>query len=197
MSERFELIIFDTYEVLFRRSPRYLEDALVEEVDAASRELVDEERMWGRLARRYRLSPHDIEAVQDGLAAKFCKNLDVWKDLPGWAARHRLMLLHGGPAGLLARWRETYNLDQLFDSAVVAARLGVTRGDPALYARLAADAGVAPDRCLLVDDERAPVEAARDAGMEAYRYGTVYGLRALLVERSSAPARHPPENSHS
>ena len=191
MSERFELIVFDTYEVLFRRSPRYLEDPLVEEVDAASRELVDEERLWGRLARRYRLSSEDIEAVQDGLAAKFCKNLDVWQDLPEWAGHYRLMLLHSGPAGLLARWRETYGLDQLFESAVAAARLGVTRGDPALYTRLAADAGVAPDRCLLVDDERAPVEAAREAGMEAYRYGTVYGLRALLAEHSGASARHP------
>ena len=197
MSEPFELIIFDTYEVLFRRSPRYLEDPLVEEVDAASRELVDEERLWGRLARRYRLSADDIEAVQDGLAAKFCKNLDVWKDLPEWAARYRLMLLHSGPVGLLARWRETYDLDQLFESAITAGRLGFSRADPALYARLAADAGIAPVRCLLVDDERAPVEAAREAGMEAYRYGTVYGLRALLAAHSGTPAGHPSQSSES
>ena len=193
----FQLIIFDTYGVTFLHSPRYLEDPLVEEVDAASRELVDEERLWGRLARRYRLSAADIEAVQDGLAAKFCKNLDVWQDLPEWAGRYRLMLLHSGPAGLLARWREAYGLDQLFESAVAASRLGLTRGDPALYTRLAADAGVAPDRCLLVDDERAPVEAAREAGMEAYRYGTVYGVRALLAGHTGVSARLPSGNRES
>lgn len=181
----FQLIIFDTYGVTFLRSPRYLEDPLVEEVDAASRETVDEGRLWARVARRHALSAGAIEVVQDRLAAKFCKNLDLWKDLPAWRTGHRLVLLHSGPAGLLARWRRRYGLDELFSLSVAVGEKGIPRADAALYARLAADAGLPPERCLLVDDERTPVDTARAAGLAAYRFGTVYGLRRILAEREA------------
>lgn len=182
----FELIILDTYGVVFLRSPRYLEEPLVEEVDEASREVLDEGRLWSQVRRLHRLGDGEIEAVQDRLAAKFCKNLDIWKELPAWGGRYRLTLLHGGPSGLLARWRRDYGLEQLFASAATAGTLGLSRADPALHRRIAADAGVSPGRCLVVDDERAPVDAARAAGLGAYRFGTVYGLRAVLADPSRA-----------
>jgi FMN phosphatase YigB (HAD superfamily) len=180
VSEPFELIILDTYDVTFLRSPRYLEDPLVEAVDAQSRDLVEEGRFWVRLAREMRPATLDVEDVLDRLADRFCKNLNVWKELPGWSSRMRLVLLHGGPAGLLGRWRARHDLDRFFAGAAAAGSLGLSRADPALYARLAADAGIPPDRCLLVDDERAPFEAARAAGLAAYRFGTVFGLKEAL-----------------
>lgn len=184
--DSFELIIFDTYDVALRRSPRYLEEPLVEEIDATTRDLVDEERYWARLSRRYRLTPADVEAALDHLAAKFCRNLDIWKQLPAWGEDRRLALVHGGPAGLLRRWRADLDLGGCFESAIASTVLGVSRADPALYTRLAADAGLAPSRCLLVDDERGPIAAAHAAGMGAYRFGTAYGLRAVLADQSLA-----------
>lgn len=128
-----------------------------------------------------------IEAVQDRLAAKFCKNLDIWKGLPGWSAEARLLLVHGGPAGLVARWRQMYDVDRYFNASLAAADLGLSRDDPALYARIAADAGVDVSRCLVVDDERAPVDAAHDAGCATYRFGAAYGLRALIAAGVAQP----------
>jgi beta-phosphoglucomutase-like phosphatase (HAD superfamily) len=182
----FELMIFDTYGVVLTRSPRYLEETLAEEADATSRDLVDEERFWARMARRHRLSADEIAAVQERLAAKYCKNLDLWKALPGWASERRLVLLHGGPAGLLSRWQAAYGLDHFFAETVATTERGVTRAEPALYADLAAAVCLEPARCLLVDADRAPVEAARAAGMGAYRFGTVYGLRAVLADPALA-----------
>ena len=183
---RFELLIFDTYDVTFRRSPRYLEDPLVEAVDEATRDAVDEPRLWSRLARRHALTETDIELVQDRLAGKYCKNLDIWKELHGWAGQYRLVLLHPGPAGLLERWRAEYALDDAFHTAAGASRLNLGRGDAALYARIASDAGLPPERCLLIDDERGPFEAAREAGLGAYRFGSVYGLRTVLADPAAA-----------
>jgi beta-phosphoglucomutase-like phosphatase (HAD superfamily) len=96
------------------------------------------------------------------------------------------VLLHGGPAGLLDRWRAQHGYDRFLGSTVTAGALGIRRDAPSLYLRIAADASLSPDRCLLANDERAPFEAAREAGMGAYRFGTVYGLRAVLNEPARA-----------
>lgn len=186
MTEPFRLLLLDTYGVLFLRSPRYLEEPLVDEADEATREVVDEARVWARFARQHRLGAADLEYVRGRLAAKFCKNLDIWKELPGWRSNHHITVLHGGPADLLARLGAEHGLDRLVDAVVIAGTLGLSRTDPALYTRIAADAGLPPDRCLLVDDERAPVLAAHEAGMGAYRFGTVYGLRAVLADTARA-----------
>jgi FMN phosphatase YigB (HAD superfamily) len=182
MTEPFRLLVLDTYGVLFLRSPRYLEEPLVDAADEATREVVDEARVWARFARQHRLTEPDLAYLRDRLAAKFCKNLNVWKELPGWRERYRVLVLHGGPAALLDRWQDAHGLERLVHDAVTAGRLGLSRSDPALYTRVAVDAGVAPRQCLLVDDERAPVDAAHKAGMGAYRFGTVYGLRAVLAD---------------
>ncbi len=182
----FDVMIFDTYGVAFARSPRYLEIEVVEKIDTATRDIVDEERLWPRLARRNRLAAGEVDWVQEKLAAKYCKNLDLWRAIPAWAAEFRLMLVHGGPPRLLDHWRQTYDLERYFSGAATTASLRLSRVDPALYRRLAADAGLPPERCLLVDDERAPFDAAREAGLGVYRFGTVYGLRALLAKPAAA-----------
>jgi FMN phosphatase YigB (HAD superfamily) len=182
MTEPFRLLILDTYGVLFLRSPRYLEEPLVDEADEATREAVNEAQIWSRFAREHRLSAADLAYVRGRLAAKFCKNLNVWKELPGWRRDYRIAVLHGGPATLLDAWQVEHELGRQVDQALSAGALGLARADPALYTRIAADAGMSPGCCLLIDDERAPVLAARDAGMGAYRFGTVFGLRAVLAQ---------------
>lgn len=182
MPEPFKLLLLDTYNVLFLRSPRYLEEPLVDEADELTREIVDEEPVWARFVRQHRLGPSDLAYLRGRMAEKFTKNLNVWKEVPGWGGVYRLTVLHGGPADLLDRLAAGHGLDRLIADRIVAGRLGFTRDDPALYTRIAADAGLSPDQCLLVDDEREPVLAAHEAGMGAYRFGSVYGLNAVLAD---------------
>jgi FMN phosphatase YigB (HAD superfamily) len=186
MPEPFRLLLLDTYGVLFLRSPRYLEESLVDAADEATREVVDEPRIWARYAREHRLGAADLAYVRERLAAKFCKNLNVWKELPGWRGSYRVVALHGGPESVLDRWQAECGLSGLVDAAVATSTLGLSRTDPALYTHIAAGAGLPADRCLLVDDERAPVLAAHAAGIGAYRFGTVYGVRAVLAEPERA-----------
>jgi HAD superfamily hydrolase (TIGR01509 family) len=79
-----------------------------------------------------------------------------------------------------------HGLSGLVADHIIAGVLGYPRDDPALYIRIAADAGLPPEQCLLVDDEREPVLAAHEAGMGAYRFGTVYGLKAVLADPAQA-----------
>lgn len=190
--EPFAAIILDTYGVLVRRSPRYLEEPVTESVDEVARDIVDEQRFWQRVARYHALTPAGLDALQDRMAAKYCKNLDVWKDLAAWSRLYRLVVMHQGPAGVLLRWRHDLPLGDIFTFIAAPADLGYHTGDPAAYERIAATLGLSPDRCLVVNDERLPVEAARSAGMGVYRFGAVHGLRAVLAEPHLAFAASAP-----
>jgi FMN phosphatase YigB (HAD superfamily) len=158
----------------------------VDEVDELTREVVVEEPVWARFARQHRLGAADLKYLRERMAEKFTKNLNVWKELPGWGSAYRLAVLHGGPADLLERLAAAHGLSGLVADHIIAGALGYPRDDPALYARIAADAGLSLEQCLLVDDEREPVLAAHEAGMGAYRFGTVYGLNAVLADPSQA-----------
>ncbi|MFJ2648496.1 HAD family hydrolase [Streptomyces sp. NPDC087420] len=63
-------------------------------------------------------------------------------------------------------------LDRWFDDAVIFSAQDVGRGKPApdLFLHAAARMGVAPDRCVVVEDSPLGVAAARAAGMEVYAF---------------------------
>ncbi|MEV5609501.1 HAD-IA family hydrolase [Streptomyces sp. NPDC052225] len=71
-------------------------------------------------------------------------------------------------------------LSDLADHVVSSARVGVAKPDPKIYEIAASLAGVAPERCLFVDDSRENVDAAVGLGMTGVVYRQPDDLRALL-----------------
>lgn len=74
-------------------------------------------------------------------------------------------------------------LTDLPTAVVNSARVGVAKPDPAIYEHAAGVAGVAPSRCLFVDDGAANVEAAERVGMRGFHYtgpADVSALRTAL-----------------
>jgi putative hydrolase of the HAD superfamily len=67
------------------------------------------------------------------------------------------------------------------DHVVSSARVGVAKPDPRIFRVAAEKAGVAPSRCLFVDDTPANVEAARALGMTALLFDGPAGLAELLT----------------
>lgn len=65
-------------------------------------------------------------------------------------------------------------------TVVNSARIGAAKPDPAIYLASAELVGVAPDRCLFVDDTPANVQAAEALGMAGLVYRGVAGLRQAL-----------------
>jgi putative hydrolase of the HAD superfamily len=66
------------------------------------------------------------------------------------------------------------------DDLVSSARVGVAKPDRRIYEIAAERAGVAPERCLFVDDRLPNVEAARSLGMTGVHYRTIADLAAVL-----------------
>jgi FMN phosphatase YigB (HAD superfamily) len=176
-----KLLAFAAIGVAFVRSPRYLAETIADAVDARMQDVRDERRFWQSVQRRFELRASELPALQARVASKYCRNLDVWKALPRLKQSHRVALVYSGPETVLECWRGEYDLDGTFDTIVRAAPAGLTARDESLYTAIAEQEGVDPVRCALVDPTANGVNAALDAGMEAYRYGTVYGLARWLV----------------
>jgi putative hydrolase of the HAD superfamily len=70
-----------------------------------------------------------------------------------------------------------------FDAVIGSADIGRCKPDPEAFAAAADRLGVAPERCLMVDDLAENVEGARAAGMQAVRFT---GLAALTEALTAA-----------
>ncbi|MGA4851254.1 HAD family hydrolase [Streptomyces sp. G5(2025)] len=71
--------------------------------------------------------------------------------------------------------------DGVFDAVISSADLGVTKPDRRIYEVAAERAGVAPGRCLFVDDREENVTAAEALGMTGLLYREPADLRAALT----------------
>lgn len=115
----------------------------------------------------------------------------AWSALLGTVDREVAALLararRDGPVVLVtnATTRLETDLERLgvtgtVDAVVSSARLGIAKPDPRVYLAAAERAGVAPERCLFVDDTAANVVAARELGMEAVRFRGARRLAEVL-----------------
>jgi HAD superfamily hydrolase (TIGR01509 family) len=74
-------------------------------------------------------------------------------------------------------------LNRCFDVFALSYKLNSMKPDPAIYARAAELAGVAPQQILFLDDRPENVAAARVAGYDAVEYTTVEAFEGELQRR--------------
>jgi putative hydrolase of the HAD superfamily len=107
---------------------------------------------------------------------------------------YRLAMLTNNVREWEPRWRAMLPVDALFDVVVDSAFVGLRKPDPAIY-RLTCDRlGVAPSRCLFVDDVAVNCAAATDLGMTAVLFRSseqaIAAMRAALGDpQLSEPSR--------
>jgi putative hydrolase of the HAD superfamily len=107
---------------------------------------------------------------------------------------YRLAILTNNVREWEPRWRGMLPVDELFELVVDSAFVGLRKPDPAIY-RLTCDRlGVAPERCLFVDDVEPNCAAARELGMTAVLFRSseqaIAEVREALSEgQLSEPSR--------
>jgi 2-haloacid dehalogenase len=88
--------------------------------------------------------------------------------------------------------RTLYPVLDEFDGRVISAHVGAIKPEPAIYERLEAMAGVAPDALFFIDDLAVNVQAARARGWRAHLFTGEGGLvRALIDNGLLAPHAAP------
>lgn len=68
-----------------------------------------------------------------------------------------------------------------FDREYVSGRLRLIKPDPAIYAHVEADCGIAPERLLFTDDRRDNIDAARARGWQTHHFTGPQGWADRLV----------------
>ncbi|MBI1418739.1 MAG: HAD-IA family hydrolase [Limimaricola sp.] len=68
-----------------------------------------------------------------------------------------------------------------FDRAYISGHMGVIKPDPAIYAMVEADCGVAPERLLFTDDRADNIAAAAARGWQTHHFDGPAGWAARLV----------------
>jgi beta-phosphoglucomutase len=75
-------------------------------------------------------------------------------------------------------------LGRYFDARVAAEDVTIGKPDPEVFLTAAATLGIAPSRCIVVEDAPAGIEAARRAGMKCIGVTTVTTLAADIFVRT-------------
>jgi HAD superfamily hydrolase (TIGR01509 family) len=200
-----DALVLDLFGVLTRfdndvvptRLARHCEDP----ADAAG-------RLAGLMARREvitgRVTLPDIHrqlVAEHGFSAPYRVFEEAWLTpysgpMPGMAElvealakRHRLVLLSNVDEYY---WRVVRGMQPelgRFDRVLLSCDLGLAKPDPEIFRRASEAAGVAPQRCLLVDDTQVNVDAAAALGFRTHRFRDVPGFRAALTE-AEIPSPH-------
>ncbi len=77
-------------------------------------------------------------------------------------------------------WRAIVPVDDLFDVVVDSCQVGMRKPNPAIYTYAAEQLGVAPERCVFLDDAEGNVAGAQAAGMRAILVGL--DVQPALIE---------------
>lgn len=96
------------------------------------------------------------------------------------AQQHVPVIIVTNAMDTLEEHLDRLGLTYFADDVVSSARVGVAKPDPRIYEIAAERAGVAPERCLFVDDRLPNVEAARALGMTGVHYRSFHDLAAVL-----------------
>jgi putative hydrolase of the HAD superfamily len=99
------------------------------------------------------------------------------------AAGYRTALLTNISREGEAIFTKLFPVDELFDVVVDSSKVGMRKPDPAIY-RLTCDRlGVAPERCLFIDDLLCNVEAAEALGMQTIQCLDPVAVAGEVVQR--------------
>lgn len=73
---------------------------------------------------------------------------------------------------------------ELFDRSYISGEMGLIKPDPAIYAALEADCGLAPETLLFADDRADNIGAAQARGWQTHLFETPQGWADCLIRHS-------------
>jgi putative hydrolase of the HAD superfamily len=82
-----------------------------------------------------------------------------------------------------AIFTKLFPVDELFDVVVDSSKVGMRKPDPAIYRLTCERLGIAPERCLFIDDLLCNVEAAEALGMQTIQCLDPVEVAGEVVQR--------------
>ncbi|GAA0912105.1 HAD-IA family hydrolase [Nonomuraea longicatena] len=121
-----------------------------------------------------------LRAVEEFREQRFWVDEEVRKLLAKAQERVPLIIVTNA-MDTLDEHLDRIGLTYFADAVVSSAKVGVAKPDPRIYILAAELAGVAPERCLFIDDRLENVEAARRLGMTGVHFRSAEDLVPILA----------------
>ncbi len=136
-----------------------------------------------------------MAAAHPDWSYEICMWQDRWCDLAQPAIDHSVRLLRalrrrGVPVFALSNFgAENFPLSEAqfpflaeFDRRYISGEMGMKKPDPAIYAAVEADCGIAPGALLFADDRQENIDAAVARGWQGYLFDSPAGWAQCLVD---------------
>ena len=192
---KFDAVIFDMDGVLIDSESRYVH-ADVRMYRELGLELTheDSEGLLGvnlNTGSQFILDTHpelgltldEMKKIYAGRCLEESEDLALMEGMDGWlqelkAAGVKLAVASSSTKDMVDHVVYRFGLDRMMDYVINGDMVTNGKPDPEIFLKAAAALGVAPDRCAVVEDSVAGIEAARRAGMFclAYSGANVHGV---------------------
>jgi putative hydrolase of the HAD superfamily len=104
------------------------------------------------------------------------------------AAGYKTAVLTNNAKEVGDQWKAIVPVDDLFDLVIDSSEVGMRKPNPAIYEYTAAQLGVAPERCVFLDDAPGNTAGAESVGMRAILVGLDIGPALTELDEVLAAA---------
>ncbi|QFZ24141.1 HAD family phosphatase [Saccharothrix syringae] len=145
------------------------------------------EEQWARQVEQVLLERHELRVDLSDFGGKWFADRPAdehWVEFLMALRRSGFFvgLLSNTPPAWERHWRRLVAADLLFDAVVSSHQVRCRKPEAAIFDLAAARAGLAPDQCVLVDDQEVHCEGARAAGWHAVHFTDVPRAASALNE---------------
>ena len=151
----------DSLDELVFRSPV----ALRAEVGLASADDI-----WDDLAHRLKLSSKQAADIQRDFWRGDQLDATLVEEIRRLRTTHKTGLITNAWSDIRRSIEDLWHLDDVFDSIVVSAEVGVAKPDPAIFHMLLEEWSLPPEAAVFVDDFADNIAAARQLGMAGIHF---------------------------
>ncbi len=187
-------LIFDCFGVLYRDNLSMLYDAVPQQshkdlqdiVRATDHGFLSREEYYENIAELAGKTIADIQAIEQ---RQHQRDESMIAFTQTFKPEYKIGLLSNIDVGTIDRLFPEPQRSELFDAFVVSGEVGITKPTLAIFEITAAQLGLAPEECVMIDDLPRNVDSARQVGMHGVLFTTQRNLTqelARLLESSDA-----------
>lgn len=183
-------IIFDCFGVLvgrgFRETYRIAggdpikdEDFIEDSLGQANMGYITHQEFYEQIAGRIGIT---VEAFQAAVERAEQPNEELLSYIEELHKSYKTAVLSNANRGSLDRRFGQEKLDELFDTVVVSADVGMVKPDPEIYELVASRLGVLPSESVFTDDQEGYCHAAQALGIQTVHYKTFDQFKTELEQ---------------
>ena len=131
---------------------------------------ISEAEVWKKLGSHWRISPWLLRYVRKRSFSKRRFNQPVANYIQSLRPRFQTAILSNAGDQDRQIFNEAYCIEDLVDTVIISAEVGLAKPDPRIYLLALERLGVQPEEAIFVDDLQVNIEAARRLGIRAIQF---------------------------